>query len=62
MHDRATFTHATSPLSAMMMRGLVVRGLMLRATSCLLCSVSWISLLLLVTHRLNTRLPSLNGH
>jgi hypothetical protein len=57
MHDRAAFTHATSPLSAMMMR-----GLMLRATSCLLCSVSWISLLLLVTHRLNTRLPSLNGH
>jgi len=49
-----SLTHATSAISAMMMSGLAVVGLVLRPASRVLRTVSWISLLLLVIYLLNT--------
>ena len=49
-----SLTHATSAISAMMMSGLAVVGLVLRPASRVLRTVNWISLLLLVIYLLNT--------
>ena len=46
----------------MMMSGLAVVGLVLRPASRVLCTVSWISLLLLVIYLLNTLFLYLYGH
>ena len=53
--------HATSAFSAMMMSGLAVVGLVLRPTSRIFRTVSWISLLLLVIYLLNTWFLYLHG-
>jgi len=57
-----SLTHATSAFSAMMMSGLAVVGLVLRPTSRVLRSVSWISLMVLVVYLLNTLFLYLYGH
>lgn len=57
-----SLTHAASAFSAMMMSGLAVVGLVLRPTSRVLRTVSWISLLLLVIYLLNTLFVYLYGH
>ena len=57
-----SLTHATSAFSAMMMSGLAVVGLVLRPTSRVFRTVSWISLLLLVIYLLNTLFLYLYGH
>jgi cation:H+ antiporter len=49
-----SISHAASAFSAMMMSGLAVVGLILRPTSRVLRTVSWISLLLLIVYLLNT--------
>ncbi len=56
-----SITHAASALSAMMMSGLAVVGLVLRPQSRVLRSVSWISLLLLVIYLLNALFLYLYG-
>lgn len=57
-----SISHAASAFSAMMMSGLAVVGLVLRPTSRVFRSVSWISLLLLVIYLLNTLFLYLYGH
>lgn len=57
-----SLTHATSAFSAMMMSGLAVVGLVLRPTSRVFRTVSWISLLLLVVYLLNTLFLYLYGN
>jgi len=57
-----SITHATSAFSAMMMSGLAVVGLVLRPTSRVFRSISWISLLLLVIYLLNTLFLYLYGN
>ena len=57
-----SLTHATSAFSAMMMSGLAVVGLVLRPTSRVFRTVSWISLLLLVIYLLNSLFLYLYGH
>ena len=57
-----SLSHASSAFSAMMMSGLAVVGLVLRPASRVLCTVSWISLLLLVIYLLNTLFLYLYGH
>jgi cation:H+ antiporter len=49
-----SIAHVTSAISAMMMSGLAVVGLVLRPASRVLHSVSWVSLLLLTFYLLNT--------
>ena len=56
-----SLTHATSAFSAMMMSGLAVVGLVLRPTSRVLRTVSWISLLLLIIYLLNAWFQYLHG-
>jgi cation:H+ antiporter len=56
-----SLTHATSAFSAMMMSGLAVVGLVLRPTSRVFRTVSWISLLLLVIYLLNLWFLYLHG-
>jgi cation:H+ antiporter len=56
-----SMVHATSALSAMMMSGLAVVGLVLRPASRVFRTVSWISLLLLVIYLLNTWFLYLHG-
>jgi len=56
-----SLTHATSAFSAMMMSGLAVVGLVLRPTSRVFRSVSWISLLLLAIYLLNMWFLYLHG-
>lgn len=55
-------SHAASAFSAMMMSGLAVVGLVLRPTSRVLRSVSWISVLLLAVYLLNSLYLYLYGH
>lgn len=57
-----SISHAASAFSAMMMSGLAVVGLVLRPPSRVFRTVSWISLLLLVTYLLNTLFLYLYGH
>ncbi|MDA8260900.1 MAG: sodium:calcium antiporter [Betaproteobacteria bacterium] len=57
-----SISHAASAFSAMMMSGLAVVSLVLRPTSRVLRSVSWISLMLLVIYPLNTLFLYLYGH
>ena len=57
-----SISHAASAFSAMMMSGLAVVGLVLRPSSRVFRSVSWISLLLLVIYLLNTLFLYLYGH
>ncbi len=57
-----SLTHAASAFSAMMMSGLAVVGLVLRPTSRVFRSISWISLLLLVIYLLNTLFLYLYGN
>ena len=57
-----SLTHAASAVSAMMMSGLAVVGLVLRSTSRVLRSVSWISVMLLIIYLLNTLFLYLYGH
>jgi cation:H+ antiporter len=57
-----SLTHATSAFSAMMMSGLAVVGLVLRPTSRVFRTVSWISLMLLVIYLLNALFLYLYGH
>jgi len=56
-----SLVHATSAFSAMMMSGLAVVGLVLRPTSRIFRTVSWISLLLLVIYLLNIWFLYLHG-
>ncbi|HQT31043.1 MAG TPA: sodium:calcium antiporter [Thiobacillus sp.] len=56
-----SLVHASSAFSAMMMSGLAVVGLVLRPTSRVFRTVSWISLLLLVIYLLNTWFVYLHG-
>ncbi|MHB1188252.1 sodium:calcium antiporter [Thiobacillus sp.] len=57
-----SISHAASAFSAMMMSGLAVVGLVMRPTSRVLRSVSWISVLLLVIYLLNALFLYLYGH
>jgi cation:H+ antiporter len=57
-----SISHAASAFSAMMMSGLAVVGLVLRSTSRVLRSVSWISVMLLIIYLLNTLFLYLYGH
>ncbi len=57
-----SISHAASAFSAMMMGGLAVVGLVLRPTSRVVRTVSWISLLLLIIYLLNTLFLYLYGH
>jgi cation:H+ antiporter len=56
-----SLAHATSALSAMMMSGLAVVGLVLRPVSRVLRTVSWTSLLLLTIYMLNAWFMYLHG-
>lgn len=56
-----SIAHATSAFSAMMMSGLAVVGLVLRPASRVFRTVSWVSLLLLAIHLLNTWYLYLHG-
>jgi cation:H+ antiporter len=56
-----SLTHAASALSAMMMSGLAIVGLVLRPASRVFRSVSWISLMLLVIYLLNMLFLYLHG-
>lgn len=57
-----SISHAASAFSAMMMSGLAVVGLVLRPSSRVFRTVSWVSLLLLVIYLLNTLFLYLYGH
>jgi cation:H+ antiporter len=57
-----TIAHAASAFSAMMMSGLAVVGLVLRPSSRVFRTVSWVSLLLLVIYLLNALFLYLYGH
>jgi cation:H+ antiporter len=56
-----SISHATSAISAMMMSGLAVVGLVLRPVSRVFRTVSWISLMLLVIYLLNAMFVYLYG-
>lgn len=57
-----SISHAASAFSAMMMSGLAVVGLVLRPTSRVVRTISWLSLLLLVIYLLNSLFLYLYGH
>lgn len=57
-----SISHAASAFSAMMMSGLAVVGLVLRPSSRIFRTVSWVSLLLFVIYLLNTLFLYLYGH
>lgn len=58
---RVSPAHVASALSAMMMSGLAIIGLMLRPISRVLRTVSWVSIFLLATYLLNTLFLYLHG-
>jgi cation:H+ antiporter len=57
-----SISHAASAFSAMMMSGLAVVGLVLRPTSRVVRTISWLSLLLLIIYLLNSLFLYLYGH